>query len=253
MPVAIKQIVTHMLVPPGFVIILLLAVSLFLARRRERGAAFLLLLCASLLWAVSTDPVADLVCRPLEAPFDRFPPLKGDSIVLLGGGSNGDSSDLTGEGAVVGDMMERLVTAARIQRKLDVPIVVSGGRTFDFQTPEAPIVRRYLVDLGVPQEKIIIEGKSRDTRENALFTAVLLAHRGLKSPILVTSAYHLRRSVILFERAGVKATPVAGGFLSAPSPKRGWASFLPNAGAMRRFAAGSKEWIGLTYYRYAER
>ena len=72
----------------------------------------------------------------------------------------------------------------------------AGGR-FD-----RPAARR----IGVPAEAVVLEGKSRNTHENAIFTAAILKDKGWRSVLLVTSAGHMRRAMAAFRKAGVAAT-----------------------------------------------
>ena len=61
-------------------------------------------------------------------------------------------------------------------------------------------MKRFLTDLGVPDPMIIVEDKSRDTIENARYARQICERRGFVRPILVTSAYHLKRSVLSFSK-----------------------------------------------------
>ena len=87
--------------------------------------------------------------------------------MLLGGGVYGGAPDVRGVGFPSEEMLPRIVTAVRLQRRLGVPVVVSGGKVFDHSFAEAPVIGRVLADLGVPPGKVVLEGRSRDTSENA--------------------------------------------------------------------------------------
>ena len=141
--------------------------------------------------------------------------LQGDVIILLGGGANDDTRDLTGNGAPSDEMMSRLVTAVRVQKRTGLPVIVSGGAFRETDTPESWIVQRFLKDLGVPPGKILIEDKSRDTGENGRFVAEMCARKGFRNPLLVTSAYHMKRSLLIFQRNRLTVTPLPAGFRSA--------------------------------------
>ena len=84
-------------------------------------------------------------------------------IILLGGGIIDKVPDLSGFGIPSDDMLGRIVTAVRLQKKLHVPIIVSGGKVYKRGSAEAHIVKRFLVDLGVAESRIIVEDKSRNT------------------------------------------------------------------------------------------
>lgn len=174
---------------------------------------------------------------------------QGDVIVLLGGGVHDRVPDLTGTGAPAEEMMVRIVTAVRLQRQLDLPVIVSGGVVYTDRAAEAPIVRRFLLDLGVPDKRIILEMKSRDTMENARFSREIMKKHGFNRPILVTSAFHMRRSIEAFKRAGIMVTPLPAGFKANQEAPYIWADFLPDAGALHGTATVLKEFLGLLFYR----
>jgi uncharacterized SAM-binding protein YcdF (DUF218 family) len=257
----IKQYVTPFLVPPGLFVAALLALALLSLRARRRGrsaaagpgaGAFLLL--ALLLYALSVPPVSDRLMAPLEARAgDPSPPFRGDAIVVLGGGVYGGAADLSGTGAPTEEACARLLSAARLQRLTGLPVVASGGSSFPGKPPEAPVMKRFLEGLGVPPEVVTAEGTSRDTRENGERTAGILRAGGRSSPLLVTSAYHMPRSLLLLRHAGLSPSPVPCAFRTWPGKRRGPEDWLPSASALRDSAAALREYLGLLYYRLALR
>jgi uncharacterized SAM-binding protein YcdF (DUF218 family) len=62
------------------------------------------------------------------------------------------------------------------------------------------VIRRFLVDLGVAEGQVILESQSRDTQENAFNCSGIVRQRGFRFPLLVTSAYHMRRSIRAFQK-----------------------------------------------------
>ena len=245
------SVLKSLLLPPGIFVPFLLLLSLRWAARRQWESAVLSLFLATSLYALSIAPVADGLIAGLEARYAIPARPEGDSIVLLGGGVYGQAADLTGLGFPSGETLPRLITAARLQRRLGVPVVVSGGKVFDHLDPEAPIVARVLSDLGVPREKIRIEGRSRNTVENARRSKEILASEGLRRPLLVTSAYHMWRAVTAFEKAGVAVTPVPTGFRTWKGKPYVWVSYLPSASALGTSTNALREYLGLLYCRIA--
>ena len=108
-------------------------------------------------------------------------------------------------------------------------ILISGGvGTLPFQpksiSDEGQMTAQFMQIAGVKAADIVLENKSRNTHENAVFTARLLRQRFPNSKyeyVLVTSAWHMRRAVACFRKAGIQVTPFPGSFIST---KR---SFLP--------------------------
>jgi len=243
-----KKIIAAFLLPPGIFIVLLLWLGWRLIRKKRRGTGLVLWLLALALWASAINPVASRLQGSLERGFAVPQTLRGDVIVLLGGGLHDGVTDLTGQGAPSNEMLARIVTAVRVQRQLRVPVIVSGGVVYPGRSAEAPIVRRFLTDLGVPADQIILEDRSRDTEDNGRFTAEILRQRGYQEPLLLTSAYHLRRSVAMFRRVGVTVTPLPTNFYQG-RVKAIWADWLPEAGAMAGSARALREYLGLGWYK----
>lgn len=244
-------VLQHLLLPPGIFVAVLLLLSLRWATRKQWEPGLLSLFLAAALYALSIAPVADRLIAGLEGRYAIPARPEGDSIVLLGGGVSGQVADLTGAGFPLEGMLPRLVTAVRLQRQLGVPVVVSGGKVFDSLDAEAPIVARILSDLGVPREKILEEGKSRNTVENALRTMEILESKGLRRSLLVTSAYHMPRAVTAFEKAGVPVTPVPAGFRTWKGKRYLWFSWFPSASALLTSTNALREYLGLLYCRFA--
>lgn len=246
-----KKIASAFLLPPGIFVSLLLCSSLWFCFRKNARAALVNIFLGCLLWLLSTSPVADTILRGLEyeTAIPRDP--KGDVIILLGGGVYDNVPDLSGTGSPSEEMMGRLVAAARLQRKLGIPIIVSGGRVLKERGAEAPIVKRFLVDLGVPAGMVLTEERSRDTMENAKNTAEVCAKLGYHRPLLVTSAYHMRRAVLSFRKAGSEIVPFPADFRVIPGRQYGWHDCAPTMGDLKNSSIAMKEYAGLIFYRLA--
>ncbi|MBI2353771.1 MAG: YdcF family protein [Deltaproteobacteria bacterium] len=245
----LKKCIAAFLLPPGILVLILLAAGLWSWRLRRRVTAVGALLLALLAWSLSTAQVSQMLMGRLERGFAIPRQPQGDVIVLLGGGLHDKVPDLTGSGAPSAGMMTRIVTAVRLQRRLDLPILVSGGAVFGGRTAEAPVVRRFLMDLGVPERRIILEDKSRDTMENARFSREIIRRHGFRQPLLVTSAFHMRRSLEAFRRAGVMVTPLPAGFVTSAGHTAVWADFLPDSASLHGTATAMREYLGLLFYR----
>ncbi|RSK34564.1 YdcF family protein [Hymenobacter metallilatus] len=107
-----------------------------------------------------------------------------------------------------------LYRAGRIRR-----IIISGG-SGALGGPAAQTEARELEILlrlaGVPQPDILLETRSRNTHENALYTKELLArHPEIRSTVLITSAFHQRRAVGCFAKVGLRPTPFPAGYYSS--------------------------------------
>ncbi len=195
--------------PPGIFIVIFFALAWYAWRRRERRLAACLAGVTFVFYLLCTGLVAEKTLGSLEQAY--LPPAepKGDVIIMLGGGAMPDSPDVDGVGALCSSPANRLLTAVRLQRKLGVPILLSGGQVYEDTGAEAKIARRMLIDLGVPEDQILVETRSINTTQNARYSAEILREHSFTQPILVTSAFHMKRAVLrvpLYE-----AAPADGG------------------------------------------
>ncbi|MBI3592025.1 MAG: YdcF family protein [Nitrospirae bacterium] len=245
----LKKIVSPFLLPPGIFIVLLIASGVWFLYKKRWSAGIVNCVIGSLIWAVSIAPVSDTLLRGLEGDFKIPQNPKGDIIILLGGGVYDGVADMSGTGSPSEDMLGRIVTAVRLQKNLDIPVIISGGSVYKGKEAEAPIVKRFLTDLGVPENKVIMEDKSRDTIENARYTKEICFKAGFKRPILVTSAYHMKRSLASFEKAGMDVTAFPAQFKTRENKKYGWEDYLP--GGLGSTSVAMHEYLGLLFYKFA--
>lgn len=197
-------------------------------------------------------PGGNLLALPLEGRFgSRVPPIPhGDitGIILLGGFEDGAITRSRGALAL-NEAAERLTEALRIARALpDAKVVFTGGSGSLFGGEGVGAgVRQFLIDAGIAAERIVVENRSRNTYENAIFTKDLLKPSEQDRWLLVTSAYHMPRAVGVFRKVGFDVIPYPVDFRT-----RDWGDILrpfDSVGAgLQRTDLAAKEWIGLIAY-----
>ncbi len=211
---------------------------------------------AVLLLVAGLSPLGNLLIIPLE---DRFPrtdidrPPQPAGFVILGGAEDrlvGTARNVP----ALNEAAERMVEAAILARRFpEAKIAFSGGDAgFFYQTGnEAEGAESLLTALGVSRDRLILEAKSRDTYENAIFLKEELTRHGELGPgkrwLLVTSAYHIPRAIGAFREAGfdVEAWPVdyrTRGRADLTRP------FDKVSEGLRRVDVASREWVGLLAY-----
>jgi len=245
----LKKIITPLLLPPGLLVIIGLAFFFRAMARKDARCAWTLLSLSALIWIFSSGPASNFVMGTLESGLNVPPEVRGDVIIMLGGAVLGHTDDFSGKGAPGYGTMERMVTAARLHRRYGWPIIVSGGRMAPHEEAIAVITKRFLMDLGIPSEQILTEAKSRDTYENALYSKALCERYGFKAPILVTTGYHMKRSLFCFHAVGLEVTPYPCALTVWPEAPFGWRRLLPTANNLQGVSSGLHEWIGRLYYR----
>ncbi|UCF91920.1 MAG: YdcF family protein [Desulfobacterales bacterium] len=200
------------------------------------------------IWLLSIYPVSNLLIRKLESDFSPSSVPRGDVIILLGGGIREEAPDLTGRGFPGEDMLGRIVTAVRLQKRLSLPIIVSAGAVFK-GGGGAPIVKRILIDLGVDENQIILEDKSRDTYENAKYCKDLCLQKGFGQPILVTSGYHLQRAHLMFAQFGLQTFPYPAYLKTWENQEYQWYHYLPDSRSLANISAALHEYLGICFYQ----
>lgn len=231
-----------------------------LARRPERRRAWLRVTLAALL-LLSNPGLANLAWLAWETPVVPLADLRPgvhDAAVLLTGiaAPARPPHDRThlGLGA------DRVLHTVLLWRRGAVArIIVSGGSGAVLNRPgrlsEAAELRRVLLTCGVPDSLITLEDRSRNTRENALFTAALLRQRPALAPrgrvVLVTSAFHMRRAEGCFRRVGLAVTPFPADYTGAPPRYTPDALLVPSAAALLGWDRLLHEAVGYLTYRLA--
>jgi uncharacterized SAM-binding protein YcdF (DUF218 family) len=142
--------------------------------------------------------------------------------------------------------LERLVTGIQLARTLHLPLVVTGGsgRIAAGGVPEADAMADVAEKLGFPRKDMVIENRSRNTWENA--EAVKQAIPG-RTVILVTSAYHMKRSAGMFRKQGFTVLPAPAGY-RAETQQLSIESFLPRANALNLSSTALSEYLSLAWY-----
>lgn len=242
-----EKLLTALALPPAGPILLAL-IGLWLAWRDWRFGKTIVVLALAALWLLSTPAVSDALRYSLER---RFPPLAmeevptADAIVALGGGMQPPTS--RNPYPDLGSAADRYWHAWRLWRAGKAPeIVVSGGALpwRDAGGTEADAAVRFLADLGVPANRILLESVSVDTRQNAQMTEAILRTRGARRVLLVTSAMHMRRALAQFEQiAGIEFIPVATDHEVAADPP-GLIRWLPDTDALDGSRRALKEYLG---------
>ncbi|PZO75645.1 MAG: YdcF family protein [Mesorhizobium amorphae] len=252
----VSKIVGFVLQPLNFAILLgLFGSVLALLRWRKAALGFLvagtlvLVLCA---WT----SFGALLLHPLE---DRFPrpdtaPQNVAGIVVLGGGFEGGINLVRG-GYELNSSGDRFVEAAVLARRYpDARVVISGGTGALILEGEADATsaKRLLTALGVAPERLVLEDRSRNTDENARFTNALVNPQAGETWLLVTSAFHMPRSVALFRKNGFPVTAWPTDYRT--SGEEGVGLFKDNVtDGLTNATLGIREWVGLVVYRLSGR
>lgn len=239
----------------------LLIVLALLVQRRPKLQRAILIVALACLWLAGNRWVAMSLARSLERRFVSPDPIpQTQVVVVLGGGS--EPAEPPRPIPEVNGAGDRLIYAAWLYRQgLAEHILVSGGLLDWMRLDSTPAedMAALLQVMGVPEEAIWLQPRSRNTYEDALYCAEILSSRDIKRILLVTSAWHMPRAVRLFQAQGLEVIPLPTDYnvtqrdweqLRQPDLRALILDLLPNADAMALTARMLKEYIGLMIYEF---
>lgn len=241
---------------PGTPVFFLLAATvgtLLLYRKPHNGRAGRVLLTAlvAFYWILSTPILAVPLIRMLSPD---YPPVQATAdargataIVVLGGGMETYHSRGATLQSGSREHSLRALEAARVYHILDRPWVIATGSLGPQRRSEAAQMARSLAWLGVPGDRVLEEGKSMNTHDHTLYVPPILAARGARNFVLVTSRQHMARSLRAFRRAGFDPVPSSPEFYAgAGRPFEDW---LPSRSALDASTAMMYDVAAMWYYR----
>src|SRR3982074_3548124 len=240
-----------MLLPTNFLIGVGLFGAILLATRFTSLGRKLLVASVLLLAICGFSPLGKLVLYPLESRFPAWDAARGapDGIVVLGGSIDADISVAHGA-PVVRAAADRLIAAAVLARQYPTARIIftgGSGNLVSNDAKEADYASTVFDSLGVPKERVTMERRAGNTLENAEFSKAIAAPKSGERWLLVTSAFHMPRSIGAFRKAG---------FAVEPYPVDWWVggradiltfSSLSSEG-LDRVDTGIREWMGLAAY-----
>ncbi|XXF80062.1 YdcF family protein [Myxococcaceae bacterium GXIMD 01537] len=232
--------------------LLLLAAGLLLRRRSARLSGGLQVLALGVLYAFSIEPVAGGLLRLSEAGAVTTyrPDTVYDAVIVLGGGLDPGATERSGR-PEYNAAPERILRGFELLREGRARALLVSGGSLDSR-PGAVVEARVLADQlaawGIPPERIFTEGRSRNTRENAVESEKLVRERGWKSLLLVTSAAHMPRAQGCFAAVGLRPDTLPVDVRATSVPLR-LVSWLPRAGALSASTDVLRELAGRGVYR----
>lgn len=238
--------------PPRIAFVLLcVGVVLLYTRQRRLGRRIIAGLVVSTV-ILSFVPVGDWLLQRLEARFPRLDPLPRQvhGIVLLGGEINQQLTLAHGL-PVIGRGASRLLAFADLARRYpSARLVFSGGsgQLLDHATTEAAAMPIALRAVGIEETRVEFEGRSRNTYENAVFSKEIADPKPGETWLVITSAFHVPRTVGAFRQAGFPVQPYAVDYANAGVLEWDFDVFSFDKG-FGSLSVPLKEFVGLAAYR----
>jgi uncharacterized SAM-binding protein YcdF (DUF218 family) len=254
----LSKLLPLLVYPLGLTCILLILALIL--ERHPRYRRLSLILGLLLLWLASTSWVAKSLRRSLE--WQYLPPTempKAEVIVVLGGGTG--PAEYPRQMVEVNGAGDRVIYAARLYQQGIAPhLLLSGGRINWLSTGDSPAqeMADLLKMMAVPDEAVWLETTSQNTYENAVNSHKILAEKGIQRILLVTSAMHMPRSVMLFRQQGFDVIPAPTDYsVTQASWNQLWSAnlpaqllnLLPSADNLASTSASLKEYLGIIVYQ----
>lgn len=218
---------------------------------RKRWGAWLFSLSLILLLACGIGPLGAMLTRPLEMRFvnsGNAGPIAG--IIVLGGAVKSKHPLADAEMLEMNAAGERITAMILLARRYpEAKLVFTGGQgdLFSEGGPEADQVKDHIAPLGLDPSSVVFEDRSRNTYENAVFTADIVKPKPGERWLLVTSAWHMPRSIGCFRAAGFDVVAFPVDFRSGNGVDNGLINTSLNYGLTLTDMA-VREWIGLVAY-----
>ena len=235
------KILQAFLLPSVFVFLFILIGMVLVLKSRKKKIGMLLVISGIIFYYLfSITPISDLILRPLENKYAQIEKEKlemSDKVVLL-----------------LGDFESDILRASEIFRIYNqkllmnnqplTAIIISGTDPLNPEGDEAEKVKEYLIERGVPEEIIVLENKSRTTRESGQNLKAII---GKEPFFLVTSAYHMPRSMEVFQKMETNPIPAPTDFKR--KEKYDLLDFFPSAQNLRNSDLAFHEYFGILFYR----
>jgi uncharacterized SAM-binding protein YcdF (DUF218 family) len=217
-------------------------------RRPSLGRA-LIAVGLGLLWMLGSPALASRLVAPLERIYPvPAPAVRAEAVIVLAG--TVDLSRSTSGRIEFYDRPERIIEGARLVKEGRARWLVISGRSGDplrMDASESRLLGRFAQEYGVPAASILLEEESQTTAENASFTARMLRERGVRTAFLVTSGFHMPRSMACFRKAGLSPIAYPVDFRATP-PRPIVAGFVPSGSALALSTLALHEYLGYATY-----
>jgi len=237
----LSKVFLFLLYPLSWIFVLFI-IALF-AKSPVRRKRFLIA-SIILLYIFSVPFFLNLVARAWSiSPFLAKEPKVYSCAIVLGGFSGPDKNNNGYFNGSADRFIQgiRMLTTGRAKRIL---ITGGNGSLFPGQFSEGNWVKTQLDELKIPDSSVLIENRSRNTIENAVFSKAILQKAGLQPPyLLITSDFHMRRAYMIFEKEGYKVIPYPCNFMAGNTGSSLY-DLIPDGGSIGGWNIYFKEIVG---------
>jgi len=129
-------------------------------------------------------------------------------------------------------------------------LLISGGSgRINQEEKESEVLQSYLIRIGVNEEDILLDKQSRNTYENAKYSAEIIRKKQFQNILLSTSTMHMPRAIACFQKQGIAITPFAVDERTTKENDSFWMQLIPNPQLLVEWYKMIHEWVGITIYK----
>lgn len=233
---------------PLFWIFVMLIIALVAKSPRRRKRFFIASII--LLYVFSTPFLLNQVARAWSIEPFLAKEAKVYSCAIVLGGFSGPDKNNNGFFNGSADRFIQGLKALTTGRAKHILITGGNGSLFPGQFSEGNWVKTQLNELKIPDTSVLIENRSRNTIENAVFSKAVLQKARLEPPyLLITSDFHMRRARMIFEKEGYEVTPYPCNFMAGNTGISLY-DFIPDGGSIGGWNLYLKELVGYVVDKY---
>lgn len=245
--IEIIKIGSSFLFSPLFYILVLFIIGVFNIINRKNKSGACLIFISLTLYLFSCEFFISPFLQKLES---RYPDLSEENLknseiyILLGGGILNNT--LVGNTPTI-SAYSRIHKTVELYNKEPKSIYISGGKLLEESESESFVYKKELIKLGVNEEDIFLETKSRNTYENSKYMKSIMNFKEIESAVLITSASHMSRSMYIFKDKKLRFYPAKAGYLGSYSGRK-YLRYIPQFRNLNNSMIVLHEYIGIAYY-----
>lgn len=244
----LSKILSIFLHPFSWIVVLLIAAIIV---RNSKAKNRLLIIAVCIIFFFSNSFIFHGINKLWEYPPVSKSDLRNhyDAAIVLGGMISYDKeSDMV----AFQENIDRLLASVPMLHngRVDKIFFSGGSGSLVDDELESEVAKEWLMEIGIPEEDILIENQSRNTYENAIYSTEKLQRRYMNGNfILITSAIHMRRSKACFEKAGLDVDVYPVDYMSSRSTYYFDDYFIPKSSILGSWRQLLHEWVGYLVYK----
>ncbi|MDX8394082.1 MAG: YdcF family protein [Mariprofundales bacterium] len=252
----ISKLIAFLILPPSSILLLGFLGVIYWQKTWGRWCASL---AFALLLLLSLPPMRDVLMQPLEFAYPAYSQSsiqilsqqQNAAIIVLGGGVYRQAAEYQGVDRLTPAASMRALYGAHLAKDNNLPLYFTGGTLrADQLLSEGETAKLFwLNELGIDEQRINIEEQSTNTWENAVYIKKQLAARGINTVVLVTTAWHMRRSVYCFSEQGLHVIAAPCDYTSNLTGVDNVLDYMPEWNTFADSCNALHEYLGLLWYR----